>query len=186
VGSRCRRRTAGAKHAIQGFTEALRCELLHDEIDVHLTMVQLPALNTPQFRWSRAKVGRQPQPVPPIYDPAIAARAIVWAARARRREILVGGPTLATVLGDKVAPALGDRYLAKSGFDAQTTDEAIAPREGNLFEPVEGDFGAAGPFADDARRSSAQLWLTQRRDTLATAAGALLAAAAVRRRRTEE
>src|SRR5919106_2013525 len=104
----------GAKHAIQGFTESLRCELIHDGVDVHLTMVQLPALNTPQFGWSRAKLPREPQPVPPIFQPEVAARAIVWAARHRRRELYVGFSTTRAIVGDKVAPWVGDLHLASN------------------------------------------------------------------------
>src|SRR5204863_3025481 len=112
----------GAKHAIQGFTESLRCELLHDNSGVHVAMVQLPAMNTPQFDWVKSRLPREPQPVPPIYQPEIAADAIVWAATHRRRELSVGGPTAAAIWGDKVASTLLDRYLAKTGYDSQQTD----------------------------------------------------------------
>ncbi|MBW3592502.1 MAG: SDR family oxidoreductase [Actinobacteria bacterium] len=173
----------GAKHAIQGFTESLRCELIHDGIDVHLTMVQLPALNTPQFQWSRAKLPEKPQPVPPIFRPEVAARAIVWAARHRRREVYVGLPTLVTIWGDKVAPWLGDLYLAKTAFEAQQTGERMAEeREGNLFEPVAGDYGADGPFDDRAHGRSIQLWATIHRGALVAAAGALVASFGLLRR----
>src|SRR5437016_14490375 len=112
----------GAKHAIQGFTESLRCELLHDDSSVHVTMVQLPAMNTPQFDWVKSRLPRKPQPVPPIYAPEVAADAIVWAASARRRELSVGGPTAAAIWSNKVASGLLDRYLAKTGYDSQQTD----------------------------------------------------------------
>jgi NAD(P)-dependent dehydrogenase (short-subunit alcohol dehydrogenase family) len=160
-----------AKHAIQGFTESLRCELLHDGSRVHVTMVQLPALNTPQFDWGRNRMPRKPQPVPPIYQPEVAADAIVWAAHARRREVYVGGSTLLTVVGDKVAPGLGDRYLAKTGYDAQQTQEP-AGRDGsdNLFDPVQGDPGAHGRFDARALTRSFQLELTKHRAALGAAA----------------
>ena len=167
----------GAKHAIQGFTESVRSELIHDGIHVQLTMVQLPALNTPQFEWGRTKLPRNPQPVPPIFRPEVAARAIVWAARHRRREVNVGLSTRVTIAGDKLAPWLGDLYLARTGFAAQQTDEPVAPgRPDNLFEPVPGDHGVEGPFRDRAAEEDPLLRLTENRDALTTAAGALLAA----------
>lgn len=174
----------GAKHAIQGFTESLRCELLHDGIDVHVTMVQLPAVNTPQFEWSRAKLPRKPQPIPPIYDPEVAARAIVWAARHRRREVYVGLPTLITIWGDRLAPWLGDLYLAKTAFAAQQTTEKLdGEREGNLFAPIPGDHGSRGPFTGRAHGRSAHFWLTEHRSALAVGSvGAALAALALIRR----
>ena len=171
---------SGAKHAIQGFTEAVRCELLHDRSAVHLTSVHLPALNTPQFDWSRAKLGKQPQPVPPIFQPEVAARAIVWAAEHRRRELYVGLPTFVSIVGNKIAPWLGDWYLARKGFDSQHTDETIEPlREGNLFEPATGDHGARGRFGARSKSSSAYLWLTLHRRAVAATAGAALAAGAL-------
>src|SRR5207302_7066630 len=134
---------AGAKHALQGFLESLRAELLHEGSGVHVTMVQLPALNTPQFTWARTRMPKEPQPVPPIFQPEVAAKAIVWAARNPRRELMVGWPTVKAILGNAVAPSLGDRYLARTGYDAQQTDEPVSPdRPDNLFEPVEGDRGA--------------------------------------------
>jgi NAD(P)-dependent dehydrogenase (short-subunit alcohol dehydrogenase family) len=167
----------GAKHAIQGFTESVRCELMHDGVDVRLTMVQLPALNTPQFQWARSRLARKPQPVPPIFQPDVAARAVVWAARHRRRELYVGLSTVVTVWGDKLAPALGDRYLARTGFESQQTSEpAEAPSEGNLFEPVAGDYAAHGPFDDRAHARSAELWAATHRRALVAAGGVLLAA----------
>jgi NAD(P)-dependent dehydrogenase (short-subunit alcohol dehydrogenase family) len=176
----------GAKHAIKGFTESLRSELLHDRSDVHVTMVQLPALNTPQFEIGRTKMDRHPQPVPPIYQPEVAADAIVWASEHRRRELYVGGPTVKTIWGNKLLPALGDLYLARNGYDAQLTDERLdGGREGNLFAPVPGDHGTRGHF-DDARTRSLQLALTKHRRVLAGAAGlaglAGLALAAERKR----
>jgi NAD(P)-dependent dehydrogenase (short-subunit alcohol dehydrogenase family) len=162
-----------AKHALAGFTESLRTELLHDGIHVHLTMVQLPALNTPQFDWTRSRMPRKAQPVPPIFQPEVAAEAIAWAATHRRRELNVGWPTVKAILGDKIAPGLLDRYLARVGYDAQQTDE---PRPldspDNLFTPVPGDPGAHGRFDQRSRSSSWQLWLaTHRSLTLAGIAG---------------
>jgi NAD(P)-dependent dehydrogenase (short-subunit alcohol dehydrogenase family) len=171
----------GAKHAIQGFTESVRCELVHDGIDVHLTMVQLPALNTPQFDWGRAKLPKRPQPVPPIFQPEIGARAIVWAARHRRRELYVGLSTSRAIVGDKVAPAFADLYLAKTGFEAQQTPEPVeANRADNLFEPVPGDPGTHGRFDAESRAGSGHLWWTTHRDLAATAVGAVLAVAGLR------
>jgi NAD(P)-dependent dehydrogenase (short-subunit alcohol dehydrogenase family) len=171
----------GAKHAIQGFTEALRCELLHEGSNVRVTMVQLPALNTPQFDWGRSRMPRRPQPVPPIYQPEVAAEAIVWSAQHRRRELYVGGLTLITIAGDKLAPALGDRYLARTGFESQQTAEpAEADRRDNLFEPVPGDRGARGRFHADALPRSLQFWATRHRRLLAVVGLAALATVAPR------
>jgi NAD(P)-dependent dehydrogenase (short-subunit alcohol dehydrogenase family) len=174
----------GAKHAIQGFTESVRCELLHEGSKVHLTMVQLPALNTPQFDWGRSRMPRKPQPVPPIYQPELAAEAVVWAAHHRRREVYVGGSTVVTILGDKAAPGLGDRYLGQTGYEAQQTDEpAEEGRPDNLFEPVPGDRGVRGRFASQAHARSAQLWMTQRRVWFAGVVLAALAGGAAFRSR---
>jgi short-subunit dehydrogenase len=153
----------GAKHAVQGFTDSLRCELLHDRSRVHVSMVQLPALNTPQFDWVKSRLPREPQPVPPIYDPEIAAEAIVWAAAHRRRELSVGLPTVAAIWGDKIAPGLLDRYLASRGYTAQQTDQPVDPdRRDNLWEPVSGDHGAHGRFGSRSIAFSPQLWLNVR------------------------
>jgi short-subunit dehydrogenase len=163
----------GAKHALQGFLESLRTELMHDGANVHVTMVQLPALNTPQFTWSRAKMPHQPQPVPPIFQPEVAADAIVFAADHPRREVMVGWPTVKAILGNAVAPGIADRYLADNGYQAQQTDEPLEhERPGNLFEPADGDRGAHGPFDDRAKRFSLQLWATKHRIALGAAAGA--------------
>ena len=173
----------GAKHAIQGFTESVRCELLHDGIDVHLTMVQLPALNTPQFDWGRAKLPKSPQPVPPIFQPEVAGQAVVWAARHRRRELYVSFPTSKAIVGDKLAPGLADLYLARTGFDAQQTEEPLQPdRRDNLFEPVRGERGVHGRFDEVARGESRQLWWTTHRDWVVTAISALAVALGLRRR----
>jgi NAD(P)-dependent dehydrogenase (short-subunit alcohol dehydrogenase family) len=158
-----------AKHAVQGFTEALRCELLHDRSNVRVTMVQLPALNTPQFGWVKTRLPGKPQPVPPIFQPEVAARAIVWAAHHDRRELNVGLPTSIAVIGNKIAPGLGDHYLARTGYDSQQTDEPVEPdRRDNLWAPVPGDHGAHGTFGDRASGTSAQLWATTHRAALAT------------------
>jgi short-subunit dehydrogenase len=163
----------GAKHAIKGFTDALRSELLHDGSRVHLTMVQLPALNTPQFSWGKTCLPRHPQPVPPIYQPEIAADAIVWAAYHKRREVYVGFPTLKAIWGNKFVPGLLDRYLAQVGYEAQQTTVTLPPsRPDNLFAPVPGDHGAHGIFDSQAYGCSPQLWLTKNRRWLLLA-GAL-------------
>jgi NAD(P)-dependent dehydrogenase (short-subunit alcohol dehydrogenase family) len=153
-----------AKHAVQGFTESLRCELLHDGSQVHLTMVQLPALNTPQFGWVKSRLPHNAQPVPPIFQPEVAARAIYYAAHSRRREINVGWPTVKAVWGNTIAPGVADWYLARMGYDAQQTSEPAAPnRPHNLWQPVPGDHGAYGTFGDRAKQFSAQWWLNQHR-----------------------
>ncbi|MEV4259084.1 SDR family oxidoreductase, partial [Spirillospora sp. NPDC049652] len=139
----------GAKHAIQGMYESLRCELMHEKSGVQVTMVHLPAVNTPQFGWVRSRLPRKPQPVPPIYQPEVAAEAIVYAARnPRRREYWVGMSTVLTLLADRIAPGLLDRYLARTGFSSQQTSERTAPVEGNLWEPrdEDEDAGAHGRF----------------------------------------
>src|SRR2546430_2130693 len=153
----------GAKHAIQGFTESLRCELLHDGSHVHVSMVQLPAMNTPQFDWVKSRLPRQPQPVPPIYAPEIAADAIVWAASQRRREMSVGGPTVVAIWGNKIAAGLADRYLARTGYDSQQTDQPADPnRPDNLWQPLPGDHGPHGRFADRTTHRSPQTWINER------------------------
>ena len=167
----------GSKHALQGFLESLRAELLHEDSNVHLTMVQLPALNTPQFTWSRAKLPRSPQPVPPIFQPEVAADAIVWAASHPRRELMVGWPTVKAIVGNALVPGIADRYLARNGFDAQQTDEPVDPdRADNLFEPVPGDQGAHGPFDDQSRARSFQLPLAKHRIPLLAGVAALAGA----------
>jgi NADP-dependent 3-hydroxy acid dehydrogenase YdfG len=166
----------GAKHAIRGFTDSIRCELIHDRSEVKITMVQLPALNTPQFSWVKSRLPRHPQPLPPIFQPEVAARAILWAARHPRREVNVGGPTLLAVWGNKLAPGLLDRRLARTGYESQQTDELVdSDRLNNLWEPVAGDHGAHGVFDDRAHDRSLQLELTTHR-TSTLAAGAACAA----------
>jgi NAD(P)-dependent dehydrogenase (short-subunit alcohol dehydrogenase family) len=153
----------GSKHALQGFLESLRCELLHDGSQVRLTMVQLPAVNTPQFTWARGKLPRRPQPVPPIFQPEVAADAIVWAAHHPQREVMVGGPTVKAILGNAIAPSFADRYLAKNGFASQQTSEpADGDRPDNLFAPVDGTQAAHGPFDAQAKSHSVQLGLRKR------------------------
>lgn len=170
----------GAKAAIRGFTESLRTELLHEGSDVHVTMVELPAHNTPQFSWSRAKMPRKPQPVPPIFQPEVAAEAILYAATHRRRELVVGWPAVKSIYGEKIAPGLLDHYLARIGYDAQQTEEPLeSEREGNLFKPVPGDFAAHGAFDDRAKSRSLLFELDRRRGLVAAAAGLGAAAAAL-------
>jgi NAD(P)-dependent dehydrogenase (short-subunit alcohol dehydrogenase family) len=177
----------GAKHAIQGFNEALRCELLHDGSSVRVTMVQMPAVNTPQFLWGRSKMPRQPQPVPPIFQPEVAARAVLYAAdHPRRREYWVGGSTTLTLLANAVVPGLLDRYLAATGYDAQQTDGPHLPSPDNLWKPADQgpDYGAHGPFDEQAKPRSLQLWASQHHGTLLgvlAVAGAGAAAVLARR-----
>jgi NAD(P)-dependent dehydrogenase (short-subunit alcohol dehydrogenase family) len=157
----------GAKFAIRGFTDSLRLELLHDRINIHLTMVRMPALNTPQFDWGRNKLPKRPQPVPPIFQPEVAAEAIVFAAYARRREVWVGGPTIKPILGNKIAPGLLDRYLARQGYSGQLSAEAADPAApDNLFKPVPGDHGAHGRFDKRATPWSSALWASMHKGSL--------------------
>jgi NAD(P)-dependent dehydrogenase (short-subunit alcohol dehydrogenase family) len=172
----------GAKHGVKGFTESLRCELLHDGSGVRVTMVQLPALNTPQFSFARTKLPRHPQPVPPIYQPGLAAEAIVWATQHPRREIYVGGSTVRAIVGNKLAPWLGDRYLARTGYEAQQADAPVdAERPDNLFEALPGDHGAHGIFDEQARDRSLQFWATRNKAWLAALGGAAALAVLARR-----
>lgn len=167
-----------AKHAIQGFTESLRCELIHDKSNVHATMVHLPALNTPQFCWNKSRLPNHPQPVPPIYQPEVAAEAIHFAAHARRREMSVGLPTVIALYGNKVAPGLGDWYLGSQGYESQQTDEPIDPnRPINLWEPVAGDHGAHGIFDARAHAFSPQAWANMNRSVISLAVGGAFAGA---------
>ncbi len=152
-----------AKQALSGFTESLRVELLHDRRNIDLVMVQLPALNTPQFDWSKSRMPRKAQPVPPIFQPEVAAEAIVWAAAHPRREVKVGWPTVLAIWADRLTPGLADRYLARTGYDAQQTEEPAPPdRKDNLWEPLAGDRGAHGRFGHRARALSLQTWLNTR------------------------
>jgi NAD(P)-dependent dehydrogenase (short-subunit alcohol dehydrogenase family) len=166
----------GAKFAIRGFLGALRSELYHDKIKITVTEVDLPAVNTPQFDWARNKMGRKAQPVPPIYQPEVPARAIYFGAFHPRRQIWVGAPTVKAILGNRVGPGLIDRYLASSGYTGQLTDKPSDPSApGNLFEPVKGPYGAHGRFDDRSRTGSWEMFTSRHR----YAASAVLAVAAV-------
>ena len=147
----------GAKHAVIGFTDSIRSELIHDRSNVHITVVQLPAMNTPQFSWCRTRLPRHPQPVPPIFQPEVAARAVVWAATHKRRGIYVGWPTVKAIYGQEIAPSYADHYLAEHAYDAQQTSEPVSPgRPDNLFEPVPGNYAAHGVFGKRASSFSLQ------------------------------
>ncbi|MDQ6849448.1 MAG: SDR family oxidoreductase [Actinomycetota bacterium] len=172
----------GAKHAIQGFNEALRCELLHEKSNVRTTMVQMPAVNTPQFSWVLSRLPHHAQPVPPIYQPEFAARGVLYAAEhPRRREYWVGATTMGTLAANAVAPGLLDRYLGKTGFAGQQTDhphDRDAPV--NLWDPADGpdgrDFGAHGIFDDTSHERDPQLWASHHHGLLAAALAAIGAA----------
>lgn len=156
-----------SKHAIQGFVDSLRSELIHDKSRVRVTMIQMPAMNTPQFDWVKSRLRNKAQPVPPIYQPEVGADAVVYASRYPRREIFVGMPTVKAIIGNRFFPGLLDRYLAATGFEAQQTDEPEDPnRPFNLYEPVPGDHGAHGRFDRLAHTNSAQLWTDLHRDIL--------------------
>jgi len=168
-----------AKHAIVGFTDSLRCELIHDRRNVHVTCVHLPAMNTPQFGWVKSRLAHKAQPVPPIYQPEVAARAIDWAAHHRRREVWVGGSTSEAIVGQKFIPGLLDRYLGRTGYKSQQLAQPEDPdRPNNLYEPVDDheDRGAHGTFGDRASATSEQVWLDLHRSWIA---GAALAAGAI-------
>lgn len=159
-----------AKHAIVGFTDSLRCELIHEQSNIHLTVAHLPAVNTPQFEWSKSRMPRHPQPVPPIFEPEVIARGIYFAAHARRRELWIGFPTVKAIVGQRVAAGYADHYLAKNAYGAQMTSEPVSPnRRDNLWEPAPGDFAAHGTFDDQARNISWQLKLNTNRGLLAAA-----------------
>lgn len=158
-----------AKHAVKGFTESLRCELIHQRSRIRLNMVHPPAVNTPQFEWIRSNMPNQPQPVPPIYQPEVIARAIYWSAHNDRRESLVGITTVGAVWANKFIPGLIDRYLARTGYRSQQTDEPVSKdRPDNLVQPVLHDFGAHGRFDRGAVRVSLQAWLDRHRIALLT------------------
>src|SRR6266487_3115669 len=160
-----------AKHAMQGFTESLRCELIHDKSNVRVTMVQLPALNTPQFGWVKSRLPRKAKPVPPIFQPEVAAEAIYFAAHHPRREFYVGAPSVAVIVGNRFAPGLLDRYLAETGYDSQQYDGPEDPdRAHNLWQPVPGDHGAHGAFDARAKRCSPLLWREEHRAMVAIVA----------------
>ena len=170
-----------AKHAMQGFHDSLRTELMAEGSAVTVTMVQLPAVNTPQFRWVKSRLPNKAQPVPPIFQPEVIADGIAWAADnpEARRELIIGFPALKAIMGNKVLPSYADRVLARSGFEAQQIDEPEDPnRPHNLWEPVDGpgggDHGAHGVFDDRSRDSSWQLWANTHRPTLALAGAAVI------------
>jgi NAD(P)-dependent dehydrogenase (short-subunit alcohol dehydrogenase family) len=159
-----------AKFAIRGFTDALRCELIHDKKDIHVCIVEMPAINTPQFGWVKNKLPDKAQPVPPIFQPEVAADAIVFAATHKRREIYVGLPTVEAIVVNKIAPGFLDHHLAHTCFKAQQTDEPKNPGQpDNLFAPVEHDFGAHGTFDRRAKKFSIELWLDKNRAIIFTA-----------------
>lgn len=164
-----------AKHAVLGFFASLRTELMHDKSNVKTVMVQMPALNTPQFGWVKSRLPRKAQPVPPIFQPEVAARAIYYAAHhPRRREYYVGWSTVKAIVGNKLVPSLGDKYLARDGYDSQQHDGPEDPnRPNNLWEPVAGDHGAHGTFDDLAKSYSPRLWSRTHARLLVTATGLL-------------
>ncbi len=168
----------GAKHACKGFTESVITELLHHRSKVRVSMVQLPGLNTTQFTWGRTKLPKQTQPVPPIYEPEVAADAIHFAAHHKRRQVYVGVPTVMNIIGERVAPWLLDRYLARTGYKSQMTDRTLDPNgHDNLFDPVDEDRGARGPFTDRAHDVSPVLELAKRRGLVLAGLGVAAAGA---------
>ncbi len=168
----------GAKHAIRGFTQSVRTELRHDHSRVRIAIAELPAVNTPQFDWVLSRLPRHAQPVPPIYAPELAAAAICHLARHPRRELWAGASTVGTILAQRLAPAAVDRYLARTGYDSQQTDEPAAGGPANLWEPVPGAFGASGSFGERATDSSPAIWLSTHRGTVTAGAAVLTGAAA--------
>ncbi len=159
----------GAKFAMRGFTDSVRVELMHEKSRIHLTMVQLAAFNTPQFDWARHRLDAQPQPLPPVFQPEVAAAAIVWSASHRRRELNVGFPVFKTIAGNKILPGLGDWMACRQAFEGQKDRGAAPPkstRPDNLFEPLPGDYGAHGRFDQQARDHSGYLWMTLHRRTV--------------------
>jgi NAD(P)-dependent dehydrogenase (short-subunit alcohol dehydrogenase family) len=164
-----------AKHAIVGFTDSLRCELIHDKSAVHVTVVHLPAMNTPQFSWCKTRLPRHPQPVPPIFEPEVAARAIYWAAHHRRREVFVGGPTVEAIYGQKLAPGFADWYLGTHGYESQQTSQPVKPdRPDNLFEPVKGNYAAHGIFTERSKPYSLQNFVNLHRMPVGLGVASLL------------
>jgi NAD(P)-dependent dehydrogenase (short-subunit alcohol dehydrogenase family) len=165
-----------AKHAVQGFCDSLRCELIHDGSRVRVSMVQMPALNTPQFEWVKSRLPRRAQPVPPIYQPEVAAEAVVWASRHGPRELKVGWPTVEAIVGNHLIPGWLDGFLARNGYDSQMLDEPEDPaRPHNLIGPVDNshDFGAHGAFDRESRPTSPQLWADTHAGTLLLAGAGL-------------
>jgi short-subunit dehydrogenase len=167
----------GAKHGIKGFYESLRTELMHDKSDIKICMVHLPALNTTQFGWVLNKLPNKPRPMGKVYQPEIAAKAIVFAAVHNRREILVGYTTFEAIIGNKIAPWLGDYVLSRNGFKGQQLDEPVEPgRKNNVWEPVAEDRGAHGTFDNIAANKSITLWLSMNRQIARVVTGLALAA----------
>ncbi|GGS68827.1 SDR family oxidoreductase [Streptomyces cinerochromogenes] len=169
----------GAKHAINGFTSSLRTELLHRGSNVHITIAQMPAVNTPQFQWVRSRLAKHPMPVPPIYQPEVAARGVLYAAdHPHRKQYYVGASTVATIWANRLVPALLDRYLARTGYDSQQTDRIPPAGLDNLFAPADrepaDDQGAHGPFDDSAHARSWQETLLRHPAATALGAGAAL------------
>jgi NAD(P)-dependent dehydrogenase (short-subunit alcohol dehydrogenase family) len=173
-----------AKHALQGFCDSLRAELLHERSGIRVSMVQLPALNTPQFDWVKSRLPNRTQPMGKVFQPELAARAIMFAADTGRREVFVTGSTVKAILANRLAAGLLDRYLAKVGFEGQQSTEPAEPdRPHNLWQPLPGDHGAHGRFGDRAKSSSWQLWATMHRWPLALlTAGAVVTAGSLARR----
>jgi NAD(P)-dependent dehydrogenase (short-subunit alcohol dehydrogenase family) len=166
-----------AKHAVQGFHDSLLTELIHDGSNVRVVMVQMPALNTPQFRWVKSRLPRKAQPVPPIFQPEVAADAIVWAAYSGRREVNVGWPATKTIIGNNFVPGFADHYLARHGYEAQMIDEPEEPgRPDNLWSPLSGDHGAHGVFDDRSANVSIEMELNKRRGWIWAGVGALVLA----------
>jgi NAD(P)-dependent dehydrogenase (short-subunit alcohol dehydrogenase family) len=170
-----------SKHAVLGFFASLRTELLHDGSKVQTTMVQMPALNTPQFGWVKSRLARKAQPVPPIFQPEVAARAIYYAAHhPEKREYYAGWSTVKAIVGNKLVPSYADRYLARMGYDSQQYDGPEDPnRANNLYDPLPGDHGAHGKFDARAHSFSLELWAETHTKLLAVAAGLGFAGAAV-------
>jgi NAD(P)-dependent dehydrogenase (short-subunit alcohol dehydrogenase family) len=174
----------GAKHAINGFTESVRCELLHERSKVRITVAQMPAVNTPQFSWVLSRLPRHPQPVPPIYQPELVARSVLYAAdHPRRKQYWVGDSTVATVFAQKFAAPLLDRYLARTGYDSQQTSQSDGGQSNNLWQPVDqtpgNDHGAHGEFDDSAHSHSPEMWVSRHRRLAAGATTALAAGAGI-------
>jgi hypothetical protein len=171
----------GAKFAIRGFTDSLRSELIHDKLNITVSMVDLPAVNTPQFDWALNKTGRRAQPVPPIFQPEIPARSIYFAAFHPRRQTWIGFPTVKAILANRIAPGLIDRYLARAGYRGQLSGQAVAEdAPNNLFQPVPGKYAAHGRFDARARTRSWEVFTSRHRNAF-WAVTTLVAAAAIRR-----
>ncbi|MGH2347391.1 MAG: SDR family oxidoreductase [Chloroflexota bacterium] len=170
----------GAKAGIRGFIDSVRCEMIHDGSKIRICMVQMPALNTPQFSWVKSRLPDNPQPVPPIFQPEVAAEAIYFAAHHKRREVYVGFPTIKAVVANMFAPGLLDVYLAKTGYKAQQTDQPVsAGRKNNLWDALPGDHGAQGTFGDQAHPSSPALWVVMNDRKIALAGAGAIAAACI-------